>query len=459
VGSNPTSSAITPISSIILDYLHRFKSLVLLDKNAFSIYLDFVCFLLYAFTAWYRRWYFIVAHISGKLTKKLVQNLDAGRHGDGNGLHLVVDPSGARRWIVRVTVKGQKNKNGAPLRTDFGLGSADLVTIIQARERALEYRRMARSGLNPRFNANREMPNFEEVAQQVHIERLPTWKNAKHGQQWINTLRDYAFPKIGRMPVDSIGQPEVLMCISPIWTEKHETARRLSQRIKVVLDVAKSKGFRSGENPVNAIHDAKVLPRVTAKPKHHKAMEWKDIPAFYIDLKKRNAMAAKALCFTCLTGSRTSEVLGMQWTEIDFENRLWNCPAERMKTKESHRVPLTDEMLAIIEPLKAMQSDYVFEGQKRHKPLSNMSMLMLLRRMKVEGVTVHGFRSTFRDWASEVAQAPREVAEMSLSHKVGSDVERAYARSDLLDRRRALMVRWSGYVANETGKVVSFGKR
>ncbi|MEM7472250.1 MAG: tyrosine-type recombinase/integrase [Pseudomonadota bacterium] len=385
--------------------------------------------------------------LTGKLTKKLVENLGPGRHGDGNGLYLVVDPSGARRWIVRVVVKGQKNKKGAPLRTDFGLGGADIVTINQARDRALEYRRMAKQGLNPRFNATREIPTFEEVAQQVHIDRMPTWKNAKHGQQWINTLRDYAFLKIGRMPIDSIGQPEVLMCISPIWIDKHETARRLAQRIKIVLDVAKSKGFRDGENPITAIKDAQVLPRVTKKPKHHKAMHWKEVPAIYANLKTRNAMAAKALMFTCLTGSRTGEVLGLQWGEIDFEARLWTCPEERMKTGIAHRVPLTDEMLTILEPLKALRSDYVFEGQKRHKPLSNMSMLMLLRRMKVDGVTVHGFRSTFRDWASEVANAPREVAEISLAHKVGSDVERAYARSNLLERRRVLMRQWSGYVS------------
>jgi len=392
--------------------------------------------------------------LSGKLTKKLVENLGAGRHGDGNGLYLVVDPSGARRWIVRVVVKGAKNKKGTPLRTDFGLGGADIVTINQARERALEYRRMAKQGLNPRFNAQREIPTFEEFAQQVHIDRMPTWKNAKHGQQWINTLRDYAFPKIGRMPLDGIDQPEVMMCLLPIWTEKHETARRLAQRIKTVLDVARSKGFRSGENPVTAIKDAGALPKVKAKPKHHKAMHWQDVPAFYADLKGRNAMSANALRFTCLTGSRTNEVLGMRWAEIDFEARLWTCPDERMKTGEKHRVPLTDEMLAIIEPLQAMKSEYVFEGHKRHKPLSNMSMLMLLRRMNVEGVTVHGFRSTFRDWASEVANAPREVAEMSLSHKVGSDVERAYARSDLLDKRRALMERWSMFVSGDAGQVV-----
>ena len=395
-----------------------------------------------------------MAALAGKLTKKLVENLGPGRHGDGNGLYLVVDPSGARRWIVRVVVKGQRNKTGGPLRTDFGLGGADIVTLNQARDRALEYRRMAKQGLNPRYNARQEIPTFAEVAQQVHIERMPTWKNAKHGQQWINTLRDYAFPKIGRMPVDSIGQPEVLMCLSPIWTEKHETARRLAQRIKIVLDVAKSKGFRDGENPVTAIKDAQVLPKVKTRPKHHKAMAWQDTPAFYADLKSRRAMAAKALMFTCLTGSRTSEVLNMRWEEVDFENRLWTCPPERMKGGEVHRVPLSDEMVAILEPLQAMKSEYVFEGQKRHNPLSNMSMLMLLRRMKVEGVTVHGFRATFRVWAAEVANVPYDVAEMSLAHRVGSEVERAYQRSDLLDKRRTLMERWSNFVTGTSGSVI-----
>jgi len=168
--------------------------------------------------------------------------------------------------------------------------------------------------------------------------------------------------------------------------------------------------------------------------KHHKAMEWKDMPAFYADLKTRNAMSAKALMFTCLTGSRTGEVLGMRWQEVDFEARLWSCPEERMKTGELHRVPLTDEMLEIIEPLRAMSSEYVFEGQKRHKPLSNMSMLMLLRRMQIEGITVHGFRSTFRDWASEVANAPREVAEMSLSHRVKDGTKAKDLRKCFLQR-------------------------
>jgi len=388
-----------------------------------------------------------MALISGKLNKTAVKSLGAGRHADGNGLYLVVDPSGARRWVVRVTVKGQKNRQGKPLRTDFGLGGANVVELDEARDRALEYRRMAKRGVNPRYNASVEVPTFEEVARQVHIDRLPTWKNPKHGQQWINTLSEYAFPMIGRLPVSAIGQPEVLSVLSPIWTVKNETARRVAQRLKSVLDVAKSKGFREGENPVLAVQAAGVLPKVTKKVEHHKAMHWRDVPAFYKELQGRSAIAAKALMFTCLTGSRTTEVLKAKWSEFDFDERLWTVPEERMKGGVEHRVPLTDAMLAILEPLKALQSEYVFEGQKRNKPLSNMAMLMLLRRMEIEGVTVHGFRSTFRDWASEVVEAPREVAEMSLSHKVGSNVERAYARSDLLKRRRALMDRWSNYAA------------
>jgi integrase len=392
--------------------------------------------------------------ISGKLTKKKVGALGPGRHGDGHGLYLVVDPSGARRWIVRVVVKGHRNRKGGPLRTDFGLGGADVVALDEARAKALEYRRMAKSGLNPRFNARREMPSFEEIARQVHIDRLPTWKNAKHGAQWINTLADYAFPKIGRLPVSDIGQPEVLACLSPIWTAKPETARRLAQRIGTVLDVARSKGFRVGENPVLAIRQAKVLPKVSVRPKHHSAMHWRDVPAFYADLRDRDAMAAKALMFTCLTGCRTGEVLGARWEEFDFDAAVWVIPQSRMKGGETHRVPLTSEMLTILEPLKALRSEVVFEGQKRHRPLSNMAMLMLLRRMRVKDVTVHGFRSAFRDWAAEAANAPHEVAEMSLAHKVGRDVERSYARSDLLDRRRALMERWCRHVTGAKGELI-----
>lgn len=391
-----------------------------------------------------------MAYTSGKLTKNLVRTLGPGRHGDGNGLYLVVDPSGARRWIVRVTVKGQRNRQGKPNRTDFGLGGADIISLTVARERALEYRRLAKQGLNPKYHRDKEVPCFEEVARQVHIERLPTWKNPKHGQQWINTLADYAFPKIGRLPVSEIDQPEVLQVLSPIWTEKHETARRVAQRMKAVLDVARSRGFREGENPVTVVLDARVLPRVKAKVKHHNAMRWQDVPAFYAQLSRQSGMAAKALMFTCLTGCRTGEVLQAVWEEFDFDELTWAIPEARTKTGSEHRVPLTGQMLEIIDPLKALRANCVFEGQRRHKPLSNMSMLMLLRRMKIEDVTVHGFRSAFRDWAAEVGNHPREVAELSLGHKVGSEVERAYARSDLLQRRRVLMSEWCEHVHGGT---------
>lgn len=223
------------------------------------------------------------------------------------------------------------------------------------------------------------------------------------------------------------------------------------------MDVAKSKGFRSGENPVTEIRDAQVLPKVKAKPVHHHTMPWRDVPEFVSGIVERKAMAALALRFTILTAARTSEVLGATWEEIGFQSRLWTVPANRMKSGIDHRVPLTDEMLAIIEPLEAMDSRYVFEGQKRHKPLSNMSMLMLLRRIGVDGVTVHGFRSSFRDWAAKAADAPRELAETVLAHQVGNEVERAYARSDLLERRRRLMERWNGFVSGGEGKLVRFG--
>ena len=200
------------------------------------------------------------------------------------------------------------------------------------------------------------------------------------------------------------------------------------------------------------IRDAQVLPKVRAKAISHAAMRWQDMPGFFDDLRTRDSMAAKALMFTCLTACRTSEVLGMRWAEVDDDLSVWTCPAERMKAGEAHRVPLTPEMLAILEPLRAIKSDVVFEGQKRHTPLSNMAMLMLLRRMGSKGVTVHGFRSTFRDWASEVAGAPREVAELSLAHRTGTKVEQAYARSDLLDRRRALLQAWCAFVAG-TGEI------
>jgi len=329
------------------------------------------------------------------------------------------------------------------------LGGTRDVTQQQVRAKALEYRQLAFQGNNPKYNAEKEIPSFEVVARQVHADRKSTWRNPKHADQFINTLRDYAFPHIGGMPVSDIGQPEVLACLMPIWATKHETATRVAQRIKTILDFAEAKGFREGKNPVTSVKDAKVLPKVRKKVKHHAAMRWQDIPSFYAELCERNAMSANSLRFTCLAASRTNEVLSMQWAEIDEAQALWVCPAERMKTGLEHYVPLSDEMLSIIEPLKAMKSKFVFEGQRRHKPMSNMSMLMLLRRMGVDGATVHGFRSTFRDWASEKAKARFEAAELSLAHKVGNEVSRAYDRTSLLDERRGLMGQWAEFVTSK----------
>ena len=389
--------------------------------------------------------------LTGKLTKRSIGTLGPGRHGDGNGLFLLVKPSGARSWVIRLTIKGQLNSKGGPFRTDFGLGSADLVDLQEARAKAFDYRRMARSGVNPKYSSAGVVPTFEQAAREVHNERLPTWKNKKHADQFINTLRDYAFPKIGKRKVSEIGEPEVLSCLSPIWAEKHETAKRVAQRIKVVLDVSKSKGYREGENPITAIKDAGVLPKVKQKVVHHQAMDWRDVPAFYEQLCKLNSMSAKALRLTCLAATRTSETLLATWDEFDTAGKIWTIPGDRMKAGEPHRIPLNQVMVDLIEPLRALDSKYVFEGQKRHEPLSNMALLMLLRRMKVKGATVHGFRSSFRDWASEVAQAPRELAEISLAHRVGSDVERAYARSDLLEQRRDLMKNWAAFVSGQGG--------
>ncbi len=219
--------------------------------------------------------------------------------------------------------------------------------------------------------------------------------------------------------------------------------------MKAVLDVARSRGYREGENPVTVVMDARVLPRVKAKVKHHNAMRWQDVPAFFAQLSEQKGTAARALMFTCLTACRTGEILHASWDEFSFDDLLWIIPPERTKTGAGHRVPLTAQMLEVLEPLKALRSECVFEGQRRHKPLSNMSMLMLLRRMGVENVTVHGFRSAFRDWASEKGNAPREVAEMSLGHQVGTEVERAYARSDLLVQRKILMEKWSSHCTRE----------
>ncbi len=386
-------------------------------------------------------------HLSGKLTVKQIEaNQKAGRYSDGGGLYLVVKPSGAKSWILRVVIKGR--------RTDLGLGGVDYTPLQEARRKAQELRAVARNGGDPRIENKKVIPSFAELAEKVHQERLPTWKNPKHAAQWINTLHEYAYPEIGNMGVDVIDSADVLKVLSPIWTEKHETARRVMQRIGVVLDYAKARKLRAGENPIQEIKALNVLTKVKASDKHHGAMRRQDLPAFYEALQAQDAMASLALRFTILTACRTSEVLGATWEE--FDGNVWTIAPERMKNGKGHQVPLSQEALIILDKLKGLSDKIVFEGQRRHRPLSNMAMENVLRRMdmKKHGVTVHGFRSTFRDWASEVAGAPREVAEAALAHTTMSKTEAAYARSSLIEKRRALMERWAQFVTGDEAKVV-----
>jgi integrase len=373
-----------------------------------------------------------------------------GRYADGNGLYLVVDPSGSKRWILRIVVQRR--------RRDMGLGGLSLVSLAEAREKALQYRKIARADGDPiaeRRKAQMATPTFAEAACAVHAEHRSAWKNAKHAAQWISTLSAYAFPIVGDLRVDHIETPEILRVLSPIWLTKPETARRLKQRIRTVLDWAKAAGFRSGENPVNGV--AKGLPRQPDRKQHHSALPYAEIPSFIRALHASHVGEPIMLAFEflILTATRTSEVLQAKWPEIDTEQAVWVIPAERMKAGREHRVPLAGRCLEILARAQelAAGSDHVFPGRSARKPMSNMVFLMTLRRMNLK-VTAHGFRSAFRDWAAERTNFPREVCEMSLAHTIKDKTEAAYRRGDLLDRRRLLMNAWGSYVTTGSGPIV-----
>lgn len=366
----------------------------------------------------------------------------AGRYADGNGLYLVVDPSGAKRWVLRTVVQGR--------RRDIGLGGLSLVPLAEAREKALAYRKLAREGGDPladKRKAEIATTTFTEAAERVFEEHKASWRNAKHAAQWITTLRTYAFPVIGSRPVDQIEAPDILRVLGPIWLTKPETARRVRQRISTVLDWAKVAGYRAGENPVLGV--TKGLPKQTGKDDHHAALPYGDVPAFLASLKESDVSEITKLAFEflILTASRTSEVLGMKWEEVGEANRTWAIPAERMKAKRMHRVPLSPRCMEILKDAKRFEagSVYVFPGRSGDKPLSNMVFLMALRRMNLDA-TAHGFRSSFRDWAAEQTNFPREVCEAALAHAVENRVEAAYRRSDLFEKRRELMEHWSNFV-------------
>ncbi|WP_210485542.1 tyrosine-type recombinase/integrase [Microvirga antarctica] len=364
---------------------------------------------------------------------------EPGRYTDGNGLYLVVDPSGAKRWLLRVVVHGK--------RRDIGLGGASLVSLSEAREKALSYRKVARDGGDPlavRRKERREIPTFRKAAEQVHSNHRSSWKNKKHGDQWINTLNDYVIPHFGETRVDQVQTPDVLRVLAPIWMTKPETARRVRQRIRAVMDWAKASGFRDGDNPVEGVQ--KGLPRQNGRGSHHDAMAFGEVAAFVQTLRSSDAgeITRLALEFLILTASRTSEVLLARWVELDLDHALWTVPAERMKAGRIHRVPLSARCLEILRQARLLGSgaDYIFPGRTVERPLSNMVFLMMLRRMKLN-VTAHGFRSSFRDWASEATSFPREVAEMALAHTIENKVEAAYRRGDLMEKRREMMEAWA----------------
>ncbi len=365
-----------------------------------------------------------------------------GRHSDGGGLYLSIDDGGRRRWVFLYTRAGK--------RVELGLGAGRDLPLASARTEAAALRTVLAEGGDPKaFRAKlKGIPTFGELADAYVATMRSSWRNPKHAAQWAMTLTVYAAP-IRHRPVDEIETNDVLKVLHPLWQRTPETAERLRGRIENVLSAAKAKGYRSGENPaVWRGHLDQLLPkRQRLSRGHHAALPFSEASAFMADLRARSAIAARALEFTILTAARSGEVLGAHWEEIDLDRRLWVVPAERMKAGREHRVPLAPRAMAILDPLaeKAL-TGFVFPGPKPDTPLSSMAMAMLLRRMKAK-VTVHGFRSTFRDWASETTGFSHEVCEMALAHTIGNKAEAAYRRGDLFDKRRKLMEAWGAYCA------------
>jgi len=412
----------------------------------------------------------------GKLTAKTIESLakakTPGLTNDGEGLYFQVSKTGGTSWIFRYKIAGKSR--------DMGLGPYPETGLADAREKAVEARRKTKAGIDPlaEREAERERQQVEQERERQRIEaeraalerakvRAVTfravaadyiaahragWKNAKHAQQWANTLATYADPVIGHLPTDEITTAHLLEILQPIWGEKTETASRVRNRVELILDAAKARGLRDGENPARwRGHLDKLLPkrsRVQART-HHAALPWAELPAFMDALAAHDDLTHHAMRLTILTACRTSEVLGATWSEIDRETRTWTIPAARMKAGKEHRVPLSGAALAVLDSLpRVAGSPYLFPGARKGRPLSNMAMLMGLRRMGRGDLTMHGFRSTFRDWAAERTHYPREVCEMALAHVVAGGAEAAYWRGDVFDKRRALMADWAAYATS-----------
>jgi integrase len=384
---------------------------------------------------------------------------------DGGGLHLLVKESGARSWVYRFMLSGKSR--------DVGLGTAgpDGVSLSAARDARDALRLKVRAGIDPLAERERATADakaaeqaaqiagvtFKAVAETYIAANSDGWRNAKHRQQWGNTLATYVYPVIGELPVADISTAHVMQILEPIWKAKPETASRVRGRIETIMDAAKARGYRDGENPARwRGHIAQLLPaRKRLSRGHHKAMAYDALPAFACDLQKRKAVAAMALELTILTAARTSEMLGAKWDEVDLEKAIWIIPADRMKAGKEHRVPLSPRAVEILNAAKRLGKDYLFPAV-RGGAMSGMAMTMLMRRMNVD-VTVHGFRSAFRDWAAERTNYAHEVCEMALAHTIGNKAEAAYRRGDMFEKRRRLMDDWAAFCAMEgaAGDVVT----
>lgn len=384
-------------------------------------------------------------------TKRVLGSDEPGRYSDGHGLYLQVTPAGVKSWLFRY-------QRGARERW-MGLGPLHTISLPQARERALRARQQLLDGVDPvearRANAAiraleaAKTMTFEECALTYFDAHEKKWRNAKHRKQFISTLKQYAFPVIGRLPVATIDTALVLKVVEPIWGQKTETANRVRNRIETVLDWATVRGYRSGDNPARwKGHLGEVLPgrNQIAKPQHHAALPFTLVPQFMSELRQREGVAARALEFTILTAARTGEVTGARWEEFDLTAKVWTVPAGRIKGGREHRVPLSERAIEILRALPR-EAEFAFPGARKGHALSNMAMDAVLHRLgyKDGRATVHGFRSTFRDWAAEQTAYPNHVVEMALAHTIGNKVEAAYRRSDLFEKRRKLMADWARY--------------
>jgi integrase len=368
---------------------------------------------------------------------------------DGGGLQLQVSPSLTKSWLFTYTLNGRSR--------EMGLGPLHSVTLAQARERAAQQRALLVDRIDPiearaaaragEALARAKTISFSDCAHQYIAAHRASWKNEKHGEQWTNTLTTYAGPVMGALPVQDIDTGHVLKVLEPIWTTKPETARRLRGRIEKVLAWATVRTFRSGDNPARLrSHLDQLLPQMGKRKtvQHHPALPYVQVGEFVHGLRATDGLPARALEFTILTAARTGEVLGAKPTEFDLDAAMWTVPAERMKAHREHRVPLSPRAVAIVREAIKGGDEYVFRGRWPNTPLSNMAMLQLVRRTKAD-LTVHGFRSTFRDWAAEMTNFTREVCEMALAHVVSNETEAAYRRGDLLEKRRHLMTDWARY--------------